>query len=219
MAAAFLYSKLVKSNFKYPFGENQAAFQYAYEKQGNSKYAKQHFYSTMYDQGRMPSFDVFMEGKFIISQPIPERVQTLGYDLDHLIKSALNPVIVDIGGGNGQMLKELGSAYPELGYSNLILQEFSAIIDPDKNIQAMEWDAKGDRPQPILGATIYSLMHVFHNTPDLESLTLMKKLSLAMNSDSRLLIHEYTTRSSNREYYSTIFYHIASITKRVDQQF
>jgi hypothetical protein len=191
MAAAFLYPKLLESKFQYPFKENEAAFQYAYEKQGNSKYGNQHLYATMYDQGRMPSFNYFMEGKFFISPPMPERVKTLGYDLDILIGSTPNPVIVDIGGGNGQMLQEINAAYPVLGYNNLIL-EFNAAIHPDKNIQAIEWDAKGDKPQPIIGATIYSLMHVFHNTSDIESIILMKKLSVAMNSNSRLLIHEFS---------------------------
>lgn len=192
MAAAFLYPKLLSSKFQYPFKENAAAFQYAYEKQGNTKYANQHFYATMYDQGRMPSFNYFMEGKFVVSPPMPERVKILGYDLDTVIKSTSNPVIVDIGGGNGQMLLELKDAYPGLGYDNLMLEEYNAAIHPDKSIQAMEWDAKSDKPQPILGATIYSLMHVFHNTPDLESLLLLKKLCVAMDSNSRLLIHEFS---------------------------
>jgi hypothetical protein len=192
MAAAFLYPKLVASNFEYPFKENAAAFQYAYEKQGITKYAKQHLYATMYDQGRMPSFNYFMEGKFVIPAPMPERLKTLGYDLDAIIASTSKPVIVDIGGGNGQMLLEIKEAYPQLGYDNLILEEFNAAIHPDKNIQAIEWDAKSNNAQPIVGATIYSLMHVFHNTPDIESLLLMKKLSAAMDANSRLLIHEFS---------------------------
>jgi hypothetical protein len=192
MASAFLYPKLLDSNFQYPFKENESAFQYAYEKQGNAKYAKQHLYATMYDQGRMPSFNYFMEGKFVIPLPMPQRLKTLGYDLDAVIASSSKPVIVDIGGGNGQMLLEIKEKYPQLGFDNLILEEFNAAIHPDKNIQAIEWDAKSDKAQPILGATIYSLMHVFHNTPDIESLLLMKKLSVAMDMNSRLLIHEFS---------------------------
>lgn len=192
MAAAFLYPKLVESKFQYPFKENQTAFQYAYQKQGNSKFGSQHLYATMYDQGRMPNFNYFMEGKFIISPPMPERVMALGYDLSAVIKSAPNPVIVDIGGGNGQMLHEIRAAFPELGYDNLVLEEYNEAIHPDKNIQAIEWDAKGDEAQPIPGATIYSLMHIFHNTPDIESLMLMKKLCAVMDMNSRLLIHEFS---------------------------
>jgi hypothetical protein len=192
MAAAFMYPKLVESNFQYPFKENQAAFQYAYEMQGNSKFANQHLYATMYDQGRLPSFNYFMEGKFVLSAPMPERVIGLGYDLDTVIRSTPKPVIVDIGGGNGQMLQEIKAAYPELGFENLILEEYNAAIHPDTNIQAIEWDAKSNKPQPIIGATIYSLMHVFHNTPDIETLLLMRKLACAMDSNSRILIHEFS---------------------------
>jgi hypothetical protein len=133
-----------------------------------------------------------MEGKFVIPSPMPERVISLGYDLDAVVKSTLKPVIVDIGGGHGQMLLEIKAAYPQLGYDNLILEEFNAAIHPDKSIQAIKWDAKGDEAQPIIGATIYSLMHVFHNTPDIESLILMKKLCKAMDDSSRLLIHEFS---------------------------
>lgn len=192
MAAAFLFPKLVESNFQYPFKENQTAFQYAYEMQGNSKFAKQHLYATMYDQGRLPSFNKFMEGKFAIPAPMPERIKGFGYDLDAIINSTPNPVIVDIGGGNGQMLLEIKAAYPELGFENLILEEFNAAIHPDPNIQVIEWDAKSDKAQPIIGATIYSLMHIFHNTPDVETLLLMKKLAEAMDMKSRILIHEFS---------------------------
>jgi len=192
MAAAFLYPKLLESKFEYPFKENQAAFQYAYQKQGNETFGSQHLYATMYDQGRMPSFNNFMEGKFVIAPSMPERVAALGYDLDAIIKSTTSPVIVDIGGGNGQMLLEIKAAYPELDYENLILEEYNAAIHPDTGIQTIEWDAKGDKAQPILGASIYSLMHIFHNTPDIETLVLMKKLYAAMDSNSRLLIHEFS---------------------------
>jgi len=192
MAAAFLYPKLLESKFEYPFKENQAAFQYAYQRQGNLKFGTQHLYATMYDQGRMPSFNNFMEGKFVISPPMPERVAALGYDLDAVIRSSTSLVIVDIGGGNGQMLLEIKTAYPELGYDNLILEEYNAAIHPDTSIQTIEWDAKGDKAQPILGASIYSLMHIFHNMPDIETLILMKKLRVAMDLNSRLLIHEFS---------------------------
>lgn len=192
MAAAFLFPKLVESNFQYPFKENHTAFQYAYEKQGNTKFANQHLYATMYDQGRLPSFNKFMEGKFVIPAPMPARVKGFGYDLDAIIDSTPNPVIVDIGGGNGQMLLEIKAAYPKLGFENLLLEEFNAAIHPDAHIQAIEWDAKSDKPQPIIGATIYSLMHIFHNTPDIETILLMKKVAKAMDSRSRLLIHEFS---------------------------
>lgn len=123
---------------------------------------------------------------------MPQRLKSLGYDLDAVIKLVSKPVVVDIGGGNGQMLQEIQAAYPELGYENLILEEFNEAIHPDKNIQAIQWDAKSKSEQPIRGATIYSLMHIFHNTPDIESLLLMKKLSVVMNESSRILIHEFT---------------------------
>jgi hypothetical protein len=64
MAAAFLYPTLLAKKFEYPFKENQTAFQYAFEKQGNAKYASQHLYATMFDQDRIPCFSYFMKEKF-----------------------------------------------------------------------------------------------------------------------------------------------------------
>ena len=66
----------------------------------------------MYDQGRMPSFNYFMEGKFVIPLPMPERLKELGYDVDAVISLTTNPIIVDIGGGSRQMLQEINKMDP-----------------------------------------------------------------------------------------------------------
>lgn len=113
MEASFLFPKLVESNFQCPFKGNQTAFQYAYGNQGNSRFAKRHLYAKMYDQGRLPSFNKFMEGIIVIPAPMPKRVKGVGYDLDAVINSTTKPVIIDIGGGNDQMLLEIKTAYPE----------------------------------------------------------------------------------------------------------
>lgn len=192
MAAAFVYPKLIETNFAYPWKDNSAAFQFAYEKMGNTKYANQHIFATMYDQGRMPSFNFFMEGKFGSSTKMPARVRSLGYPhLDKLMLDDNNPVIVvDVGGGQGQMLLELKEAYPHLKAENLILQEFNGAANPRAGITATDWDFKSSTPQPVLGATIYNFMRVFHNTSDIESIKCLKKIAKAMSPTSRIFIQE-----------------------------
>jgi tRNA G46 methylase TrmB len=69
---------------------------------------------------------------------MPEKLISFGYDLSEVVKSTWNPEIVDIGGGNGQMLLEIKATYPQLGYANLILEEFNAAINPDSSIQVIE---------------------------------------------------------------------------------
>ena len=90
---------------------------------------------------------------------MPERVETLGYDLDRAIMSNDSDIlIVDVGGGRGEMLLEVKEAYPHLEASNLVLQEF----EPDfkiRGLTVMKWDFKDGSTQPIRGAMMYSHTH------------------------------------------------------------
>ena len=93
------------SNFAYEFRENDMPTQYGYKLLGEDRYANEHTYGIMALQGRMNSFNIFMEGKFGKFGTMPERVERLGYDLDSAIMSnESNIVVVDIGGGRGEML-------------------------------------------------------------------------------------------------------------------
>ncbi|KAK2805764.1 hypothetical protein FQN50_006040 [Emmonsiellopsis sp. PD_5] len=192
-AGAFLMRKLVDTKFEYPFKERDTPMQYAYKMMGNEKLANEHTYSIMHLEGRMDSFNKFMEGKFVKIPEMPKRVKGLGYDLDAAIKGNENPVaMVDIGGGRGELLLQVKEAYPHLEDSNLVLQEFNAEIGSVPGVTVMDWNFKDDSPQPIQGAMIYSLAHIFHNLPDLDALALLQKLANAMAPHSRLLVHEFT---------------------------
>lgn len=142
----------------------------------------------------MESFDTFMEGKFGFSTKMPDRVKCLGYDLDSIFREERKPVIVDVGGGKGQILMELKEAYPFLAKDNLILQEFS-IDDKAKDSQdltTMEWDFKSSSPQPICAAVIYNFLHILHNLSDIEALKLLKKIVAVMDNESRIWVQEYS---------------------------
>ncbi|KAH8689187.1 putative O-methyltransferase [Talaromyces proteolyticus] len=204
-AAAFLMRKLVDSNFEYPFKELGTPTQYGYQLLGETELAKEHTYSIMARQGRMDSFNQFMEGKFGKFGKMPGRVKSFGYDLDTAVSGRESPVaMVDIGGGRGEMLLELKEAYPNLPASALVLQEFNPDIGSVPGVTQMEWNFKTDTPQPVQGALNYSLTHIFHNLPDLDALELMQKVSRAMAPYSRLLIHEFTKNKNYGKMHATM---------------
>lgn len=192
MAGAFLMKKLEDTNFEYPFADADGPLQYAYRLMGEDDLAQEHTYSIMEKTGRMDSFNEFMVGKFLKFGTMPQRVQSLGYDLDAALAGDGDSVaMVDIGGGRGELLLEVQAAYPHLRPESLVVQEFNAEIDNVSGVRLMEWNYKELGEQPIKGARVYSLQHIVHNLPDLDAVALLQKISRAMGPESRLLIHEY----------------------------
>ena len=204
-ASAFLMRKLVDSDFAYPFREDDTPTQYGYKLLGEDRFASEHTYGIMALQGRMDSFNIFMEGKFGKFGTMPQRVERLGYDLDSAIMSNESDIVmVDIGGGRGEMLLEVKKDYRYLKPWNLVLQELNPDPDCSKGLTVKHWDFKACSAQPVRGALCYSLTHIFHNLSDLEALRLMKKLSDAMAPYSRLLIHEFAKNSTYGKMHATM---------------
>ncbi|KAJ5243635.1 hypothetical protein N7489_003731 [Penicillium chrysogenum] len=200
MAGAFLMKKLQDTRFAYPFADADGPLQYAYRLMGQSELAEQHTYSIMETQGRMDSFNHFMVGKFLKFGTFPERVKSMGYDLDAALAGdnstgtgtrTGSATMVDIGGGRGELLLEVQAMYPHLGAEDLIVQEFNADIDSVPGVRLMEWNYKEQDEQPVRGACVYALQHILHNLPDLDAVALLQKISRAMAPGSRVLIIEY----------------------------
>lgn len=197
--------QLKDTNFRYPFEENHTPTQFGYKLIGEERFVNQHTYSIMQMQGRMPSFNMFMEGKFGKFGAMPARVKGFGYDLTSVLtKGEDEVIIIDIGGGRGEVLLELQDAFPHLGRQNLILQEY----EPDEvnadRLTVQHWDFKGSSPQPVTGASMYSLTHIYHNMPDLDALVLMKKIAAAMTPRSRMLIHEFSKNATYGKMHATM---------------
>lgn len=191
MAGAFLMKKLQDTGFAYPFADADGPLQYAYQLMGQPELASQHTYSIMERQGRMNSFNQFMVGKFLKFGTFPERVLSMGYDLDGALAGSGSTAMVDIGGGRGELLLEVKAHYPHLQAEELIVQEFNADIESVPGVTLMEWNFKESSEQPVHGARIYSLQHILHNLPDLDAVALLQKISRAMAPGSRVLIIEY----------------------------
>lgn len=102
------------------------------------------------------------------------------------------------------MLTEIKERYPHLKAENLILQEFNADAHPRPDITAMDWDFKSNAPQPVEGATIYNFLHILHNTPDIESIQCLKKISAVMSPNSRIFIQEFSKSISNTQMHASM---------------
>lgn len=213
-AAAFLMRQLQDTNFEYPFREKQTPTQYGYKLIGEERFVNEHTYSIMHMQGRMPSFNVFMEGKFGSFGTMPDRVKGFGYDLDSVLRSKDSEIaIVDIGGGRGEMLLDIKEAYPHLGKQNLVLQEYLPDQTNADQLMVSHWNFKDDSPEPVQGALVYSLAHIYHNLPDLEALRLMKKVAEAMAPYSRMLIHEFSKNTTYGKMHATMIQLYAGRTR------
>ncbi|KAB8226230.1 S-adenosyl-L-methionine-dependent methyltransferase [Aspergillus novoparasiticus] len=207
LGAAFLMRKLKADNFEYPFKELDTPYQYAYHLMGQEELAKQHTYSIMAAEGRMDSFNHFMVGKFMKTNSAPDRLKALGYDLQSVLNEAGNGVpatMVDIGGGHGELLLDIKAAYPDLQASDLVVQEFNQDIIEIAGITLAIWNYKEDTPQPIKGALVYHLAHILHNLSDLEAARLLQKISEAMGSHSRILIHEFAKNANYAKMHSAM---------------
>ncbi|KAE8151534.1 S-adenosyl-L-methionine-dependent methyltransferase [Aspergillus avenaceus] len=185
--------KLQADNFRYPFQECDTPFQYAYRQMGRDDLADQHTYTIMAEQGRLDSFNQFMTGKYCKTRSESDRIKSLGYDLEAVLNER-NPelvTMVDIGGSRGELLLDLKTTFPQLTRAELVVQEYNPDINDIPELTLMSWDYKAENsPQPIQGALIYHLSHVLHNLSDNEAVRLLQKVADAMESQSRLLIHE-----------------------------
>ncbi|KAL4983009.1 S-adenosyl-L-methionine-dependent methyltransferase [Aspergillus falconensis] len=205
LAGAFLMSKLKSENFACPFKDCETPVQHAYQLMDKSEYIKKHAYSIMTAEGRMDSFNQFMEGKFFKPRKTPDRLQALGYDFAAVAREAgpsTSTVMVDIGGGRGEMLLELKEAFPQFTAADLVVEEFQSDNDLGGNQQTeitlVNWNYKDeDSPQPVKGALVYHVAHILHNLPDLDAARLLQRISDAMAPYLRLLVHEF---SKNKNY-------------------
>ncbi|KAL2864258.1 uncharacterized protein BJX67DRAFT_373972 [Aspergillus lucknowensis] len=194
-SSAFLMRKLQASDFEYPFAGLDTPMQFAYRAMGNDRLAQMHTYDIMAEEGRIASFNTFMQGKLGNERTMPERLTLLGYDLASVVEEARGqgqPVtMVDVGGGRGDMMLQVKEAIPGLEEKDLIVEECNPDITAIPGLSLVVWDYNAkNSPQPVEGALVYHLAGVFHNLPDLDAVRLLRKLSEAMAPYSRVLVHE-----------------------------
>ncbi|KAE8340586.1 hypothetical protein BDV24DRAFT_151934 [Aspergillus arachidicola] len=106
-------------------------------------------------------------------------------------------IIVDVGGGMGQVAQSILSHWPRLGLKCIVQDKFaskSGSTHPDLEMQAYDFFS----PQPVKGAAAYLFRHIFHDWPDDACITILKNTVEAMNPhESRILICDQIMEETN----------------------
>ncbi|KAJ5308890.1 hypothetical protein PENANT_c013G07315 [Penicillium antarcticum] len=105
------------------------------------------------------------------------------------VKTLSDPLIVDMGGGQGEDLRKLQFHFPDLP-GQLILQDQPGVIAgvdlPGIEVMAHDFF----KEQPVRNAKAYFLRTVLHDWPDMQAVQILRRLRPAMGADSLLLISE-----------------------------
>ena len=110
------------------------------------------------------------------------------------IQGDSHPLLVDIGGGQGEDLSKFHARFPDLP-GRLILQDLPSVIQGARKkniltpaIQMQEYNFF--QPQPVQGAKVYFMRTVLHDWPDKQAKVILGRIRDAMASESILLISE-----------------------------
>ncbi|EHY57686.1 hypothetical protein HRR83_005406 [Exophiala dermatitidis] len=192
-------------------------FQFIYDEAGFvlsnfHRYLQEKGYKEPDDQRYSPyTWRAGQEGKTVweVMAQQPERLQafqagiaasstgiplTRFYDFSKLKTEDDRPVLVDIGGGNGQSILRIMEAHPDIPANRFILQELKEPAEVAKGVLPqgvviMEHDFFG--PQPVKGAKAYMLRRVLHDYSDAVCIDILKQIVPAMASDSVVLIADF----------------------------
>ncbi|KAL7952363.1 O-methyltransferase domain-containing protein [Trichoderma compactum] len=126
------------------------------------------------------------------------------YPFDKL--AATGGLIVDVGGGLGQVGREILQHYPGKGLQCVVQDQFAPVNSTNGHANGksngvnVDISATSDHdvtlqrhnffdPQPIKGASAYFLRHIFHDWPDHACMDILRQIVPAMDKDrSRILI-------------------------------
>ncbi|PVH79811.1 S-adenosyl-L-methionine-dependent methyltransferase [Cadophora sp. DSE1049] len=124
----------------------------------------------------------------------------LAYPFDKLEANKDGVVLVDVGGGKGQVINEIRTVYPNL-QSTMALEDMEIVLQggtvvPDEIIK-QPYDFFKEE-QPIKGSN-YFLKSILHDWPDSSCLQILKNLAPAMRDSptSRLLLCELVLPDRN----------------------
>ncbi|KAK7918364.1 Demethylsterigmatocystin 6-O-methyltransferase [Apiospora marii] len=120
------------------------------------------------------------------------------YDFAKLVSSEDDrdrPVFVDVGGGNGHVIKEVLQAVPQIRPEQCVLEDRAETLALAQTtgllpagVRLLEHDYL--TRQPVTGARAYHLRAVAYNLGDAELVQLLRQIVPAMAPDSKVLIAE-----------------------------
>ncbi|TDZ28140.1 O-methyltransferase asqN [Colletotrichum spinosum] len=100
-------------------------------------------------------------------------------------------LIVDVGGGLGQVSRKILEAFPNAGLRCVVQDKHAVARDDDDTGAACLKLQQHDffQPQPIQGAAVYHLRHILHDWPDDACVEILRQIVPAMDpARSRILI-------------------------------
>ncbi|KAB2571908.1 O-methyltransferase hmp5 [Lasiodiplodia theobromae] len=104
------------------------------------------------------------------------------------------PLIVDVGGGKGQVLAQIRDSLPELPSERLVLQDRDITIKHAEESRPQQLEGAKFmvhdffKPQPVKGALVYFLRRVMHDWSDKYNAQILGHCRDAMTPHSRILI-------------------------------
>ncbi|KAE8378089.1 O-methyltransferase-domain-containing protein [Aspergillus bertholletiae] len=106
-------------------------------------------------------------------------------------------LIIDVGGGMGQVAQSILSHWPRLGLKCIVQDKFASKSDSthaDLEMQSYDFFS----PQPIKGAAAYLFRHIFHDWPDDACVKILKNTVEAIDPQrSRILICDQIMEERN----------------------
>jgi 2-polyprenyl-3-methyl-5-hydroxy-6-metoxy-1,4-benzoquinol methylase len=136
------------------------------------------------------NFDRGMEGISRGGQRMQD-TDLRAYPWHNLPEKAL---IVDMGGSGGHFARDLAQMCPSF---SIIVQDLPQVIQTVLAQLAEEVDTVSYQAhnffheQPVKGADVYFMRHIFHNHPDAECIRIITSLIPALKQGSRVLVSEY----------------------------
>lgn len=97
-------------------------------------------------------------------------------------------LLVDVGGGRGQMCRAFRNRFPKLP-GRVVVQDLpNTVSSSGEGIEAMPHDFF--TPQPVKGAKIYYIRHVLHDWPDGKAESILRNVVDAMDQESIIIVDE-----------------------------
>ena len=144
---------------------------------------------------RAEQFAAFMKYNWSVQQPLQPLIDNFNWaalGVEH---------VVDVGGGMGHASIALAKAFPSLSFTvqdfkkvvetgeRIFLEETQEQAELRKRVTFMAHDAFED--QPVKGASVYLFRSVFHDWPDENCVTILRRLVPALKKGATVLINDY----------------------------
>jgi hypothetical protein len=172
-------------------------------------------------QGKLPQEDAWGISRFQFLQEHPEEARLFDSYMAHLGDDRHREVaraydfaharrIVDVGGGNGETIRQILDEYPDLQGILFDRAHVIGAIPPSALADGRITVETGDFFQAVPpGGDVYILSRILHNWPDEDALRILETCRQAMNRSAKLLVVEMVLPADplpeqSRHYFSDV---------------